>query len=254
MKLDVLKEARKVWNEISMEGTVDGSTLDTEIPRHQMEFYHVGKYYVYLLDIINAKFEYLSPDIAKVTGYSPADYDLEFHFSKVHPDDKPIILDFENAAVEFFRDIPNEKITKYKFTYDFRILNSSGQYIRLHQQVSTHRFNPAQNILITFGVHTDITHLKSDNTPTLSFIGLEGEPSYINVDVTKKYSAAKQVITKREREILLLLLAGHCSTEIADKLCISKFTVDTHRKHLLAKTNCKSSMEMAGKIIREGWV
>ena len=254
MKLDVLKEARKVWKEISMEGVVEGSDLDTEMPRHLLEFFHIGKYYIYLFDVMNARFSFISPEISSVTGYNADEYDLEFHFSKVHPEDLPIILDFENAAVNFFKDIPNEKITKYKFSYDFRIMHADGHYIRLHQQVSTHRFNPAQRLLITFCVHTDITDLKKDSRPILSFVGLDGEPSYINVDVTKKYSGAKQMITRREREILQLLLAGHQSSEIAQMLHISKFTVDTHRKHLLAKTNCKSSMELAAKIVREGWV
>ncbi len=254
VKFDVLKEAKKVWKEISMQGTVEGSELDAPMPKHLLDFFHIGNYYIYLFDVLNARFEYISPDLERVSGYRPEQYDLEFHFSKVHPEDLPVILDFENAAVEFFRALPNEKITKYKFSYDFRIRHASGHYIRIHQQVSTHRFDPSQNILITFCVHTDITTLKKDNTPSLSFIGLDGEPSYINVDVTKKYSAQKQVITRREREILQLLLAGHQSAGIAGLLNISKLTVDTHRKHLLAKTNCKSSMEMAAKIVREGWL
>ncbi|RYZ61979.1 MAG: LuxR family transcriptional regulator [Chitinophagaceae bacterium] len=73
--------------------------------------------------------------------------------------------------------------------------------------------------------------------PTLSFIGLHGESSYINFDSTKKYSAARNVFPRRESEILALLLLGHQSAEIADKLFISKHTVDTHRKKLLSKTN-----------------
>jgi DNA-binding CsgD family transcriptional regulator len=41
--------------------------------------------------------------------------------------------------------------------------------------------------------------------------------------------------TRREEEIIKFLNAGFSSQEIADKLFISKNTVDTHRRNLLRK-------------------
>jgi DNA-binding NarL/FixJ family response regulator len=43
------------------------------------------------------------------------------------------------------------------------------------------------------------------------------------------------VITRREKEVLLLITEGLTNAEIAEKLFISVTTVDTHRKNLLAK-------------------
>ena len=43
------------------------------------------------------------------------------------------------------------------------------------------------------------------------------------------------VITRREKEVLLLIAEGMTNNEIAEKLFISSTTVDTHRKNLLAK-------------------
>lgn len=48
-------------------------------------------------------------------------------------------------------------------------------------------------------------------------------------------------ITKREREILSLIVEGLTSQEIADKLYISPRTVDTHRFNLMQKLDIKNT-------------
>jgi DNA-binding CsgD family transcriptional regulator len=44
------------------------------------------------------------------------------------------------------------------------------------------------------------------------------------------------------------------SKQIATELSISPFTVETHRKNLLAKTETSSTGQLIAKAIREGWV
>lgn len=48
------------------------------------------------------------------------------------------------------------------------------------------------------------------------------------------------VITRREKEVLLLITEGLTNAEIADKLFISVTTVDTHRKNLLSKFEARN--------------
>lgn len=48
------------------------------------------------------------------------------------------------------------------------------------------------------------------------------------------------VLTRREKEILVLIAEGMTNNEIAQKLFISVSTVDTHRKNLLAKFEAKN--------------
>ena len=49
------------------------------------------------------------------------------------------------------------------------------------------------------------------------------------------------IITRREKEVLLLIAEGLTNVEIAEKLFISTTTVDTHRKNLLAKFEAKNT-------------
>lgn len=47
------------------------------------------------------------------------------------------------------------------------------------------------------------------------------------------------IISDREKDILRLIQQGFDSPEIADKLCLSLFTIHTHRKNMLARTGMK---------------
>ncbi|WP_433863796.1 response regulator [Sphingobacterium thalpophilum] len=48
-------------------------------------------------------------------------------------------------------------------------------------------------------------------------------------------------ISERELMVLELIAAGHTNAEIADKIFLSKRTVEGHRQHLLEKTNTKNT-------------
>jgi len=52
------------------------------------------------------------------------------------------------------------------------------------------------------------------------------------------------VITRREKEVLLLIADGLTNTEIAKQLFLSTTTVDTHRKNLLAKFDVKNTASL----------
>ena len=57
-------------------------------------------------------------------------------------------------------------------------------------------------------------------------------------------SVQQPVLSRREKEILELIAEGYTNPQIAEKLFISQFTVDTHRKNLLAKLNVKNTASL----------
>lgn len=59
---------------------------------------------------------------------------------------------------------------------------------------------------------------------------------------------AGKPLSKREREVLDLLLAGKTSREIAEKLGISIRTAEAHRKNIYSKTGVRSQAELARKL------
>lgn len=63
-----------------------------------------------------------------------------------------------------------------------------------------------------------------------------------------------QNITSRELEILQLIALGMTSQDISQKLFISKNTVETHRKNLLAKLNVKNTASLLKFAYKKGLV
>lgn len=63
----------------------------------------------------------------------------------------------------------------------------------------------------------------------------------------KKNLEEELLITKREKEILTLLLAGKGNKEIADTLDISKRTAEVHRFNLMKKLKVKNLIELSNK-------
>lgn len=51
-------------------------------------------------------------------------------------------------------------------------------------------------------------------------------------------------LTRREIEVLQLIAEGFTNTEMSEKLFVSTTTIDTHRKHLLAKFNAKNTASL----------
>ncbi|HEX9152988.1 MAG TPA: response regulator transcription factor [Flavobacterium sp.] len=68
-----------------------------------------------------------------------------------------------------------------------------------------------------------------------------------NVMETKQIVDEELLITKREKEILKLLLSGKGNKEIAEALDISKRTAEVHRFNLMKKLKVKNLMELSNK-------
>ncbi|MCD0471629.1 response regulator transcription factor [Flavobacterium sp. JAS] len=63
----------------------------------------------------------------------------------------------------------------------------------------------------------------------------------------KQNLSEEMMITKREKEILTLLLSGKGNKEIAEALEISKRTAEVHRFNLMKKLKVKNLMELSNK-------
>lgn len=58
----------------------------------------------------------------------------------------------------------------------------------------------------------------------------------------------------RELQVLRLVMADQCNEEIADHLCVSVRTVESHRRTLLHKAGTRTLVGLVVRAVREGWV
>ena len=66
--------------------------------------------------------------------------------------------------------------------------------------------------------------------------------------------ALVEPFSPRELQVLRLVVADHCNEEIADHLCLSVRTVESHRRTLLHKAGTRTLVGLAVRAVREGWV
>jgi two-component system, NarL family, response regulator NreC len=76
--------------------------------------------------------------------------------------------------------------------------------------------------------------------------------SYVGRQQKKQRTQRLDLLTPRELEVLTLLAYGHTNAEIADKLCISERTVETHRTNIMAKMEFKSRADLVRFAIDNG--
>jgi DNA-binding CsgD family transcriptional regulator len=251
MDLKVENELRKIWDRIPQSPGMKDESFDLEFHKRLLDIFQVGPYYYFILNVRKSVIEVMSEKITEVLGY-PHYLDFNFFINLIHPEDQPNLLNFENATESFFKSLPPDKLFKYKVQYDFRIRKNTGQYIRVLNQMVV--ISHTEDSVCTFVVNTDISHLKHEDTPRMSFIGLEGEPSYYNIDFQNIFKPTPQVFTRREKDILKAMASGLTSHEISDALNISKLTVDSHRKNILRKTNARSAGEVIRIAYDNGWI
>lgn len=77
-------------------------------------------------------------------------------------------------------------------------------------------------------------------------------------DVVNMYRNEKkspfQELTRREKEILQLVVKGFTSKKMAEHLHLSQRTIDHHRSNLLRKFNRKNSVDLVNYAVRNGFI
>lgn len=248
------KEINKIFtgfaNNLNAPGVLN---LELDFYKKLWNFFLAGDSYYFIFNYHTLQCDFISKEAEAIHDCKLSELDLVALTKQIHPADYPYFLSIGRNIEKFFLEIPIQRILKYKSRFDVRYPKKSG-YMRILYQGIMIEYNEQGRPLRSLGVHTDISYLKKEGRPTLSFLGMDGEPSYINVELENNFYNSKDDFTTREKDILKLLIEGKLSKEISDILCISKQTVDTHRKNMLHKKQLSNTTELVGKAITYGWI
>lgn len=72
-------------------------------------------------------------------------------------------------------------------------------------------------------------------------IFFSGEAGEALQEYQKSSRTDMPVLSNKEKEILALIAEGYTNPQIAEKIFLSQFTINSHRKNLLAKLNVKNT-------------
>lgn len=211
-----------------------------------------GPFYYYIIDFFDMSLSNISPNIYDVHGLKPENVRLDHILETIHPDDMEFVIQAEAHITKFFHEIiGKEKLLNYKMNYSFRSRNQNGEYKLLNHQALLLSLDENGNSGKSLNIHTQIDHLSNHNTYKISLIGLNGEPSYMNISLDDN-GKNKIEFSKREIDIIRLISDGKNNEQIGRELTISPLTVKKHRSNILDKTECSNTAQLIKNCIQQG--
>jgi DNA-binding CsgD family transcriptional regulator len=137
---------------------------------------------------------------------------------------------------KFMKAIPmNERINVKIFYCGLKLKNRWGRILRLFVQTNPLETDEESEAVRTLSLCHDIApYLKNNDWWIRYSYGEKPQKVKYHHSVGNK-SFDHDILSEREIEILKLIAEGYESKEIADKLFLSKVTIDTHRRNMIER-------------------
>lgn len=198
-------------------------------------------------DYRNLNLAFFTGNVEKLTGYPESMFrkkGMETSFAMIHPDDRPELFRFQKIVFENFHQLSLSERHTFEFSYTTRwVHRTTGEISWMMGRVRPYLIDEAGNFAMDLHIIVQLfTPLKSD--------GYDWNYSFTKDDktrifVSKNTPVNREVsLTKKEKEIVKLILDGKESKEVSSSLNISLNTVGTHRKNILRKLGAKNVGEM----------
>lgn len=211
-----------------------------------------GPFYFYIMDFFDMSLSHISPAIYEIHGFDPETVSFNDILGAIHPDDIDFVAKAEAFSTNFFyKKIGYEKLLNYKISYSFRFRLENGEYVLFNHQSLMLSMDDNGGLGKSLNIHTRIDHLSNLNTYKMSIIGLNGEPSFMNLSLDDECQDVNE-FSKREIVIIKLISNGLSNAEIAEKLFISALTVKKHRNNIMAKSDSKNTAQLIKNCILQG--
>ena len=207
-------------------------------------------------------YEYVSENLRTELGYDPESFlgekGAEYMLRIFDENQIPLLVKITeetlqylsaNATYETGRDFRHTSCMKFKNIYNEFIWFMVDKSMI---QVDQNGF-PIRALLTC----TNINAFKKDETLYYNILKKDMNNVYQSVwqgYIYEKKEKLEEELTKREIEIVQLIAEGFTNAQIGEKLFISLATVQTHRKNILKKTQCKGTAELTRLAFSRGMI
>ncbi len=199
----------------------------------------------------NPKGIFLARNTERFLPYRDDELTIERIIAHISSLDADFVAKAIKAIYDWFRinKLPDLDVI---FAIEHRMIDKNKE--TLFVQRNTRILDVDENLLPAMAVSI-ITNMsaivKCDFTPRASLFNSRTGEQYFYIEAVNNVHTW---ISKREQEVLELLCNGLSSKQIAEKLFISKHTVDGHRRMLLEKTKISSTPELVSYAHKNKWV
>lgn len=250
LMLQEIQNLYNVWNPNRI--AKDNTSYQISFDELTNSIISTGPFYFYIIDFFDMTLSHISPAIAEIHGFETKTISFNDILAAMHPDDMDFVTKAEAIATDFFYNkVGYEKMLNYKVSYSFRFRVQNGEYVLFNHQSLMLSLDDNGGLGKSLNIHTRIDHLSNLNTYKISLIGLNGEPSFMNLNPDKE-NQDLIAFSKREIDIIKLISNGLCNAEIAERLFISALTVKKHRSNILAKSDTKNTAQLIKNCILQG--
>lgn len=222
------------WNELFQN---QSSKVNEQVDPHQPEL--IDSYF-FIYDCIQNEIAFVNNAFKTLTGYDDKTFNLDKLIKIIHPDDLDYFFKCEERDLEFTNNLSFNQHFQYLFSYTYRIIAANGTVMTIQQHCQAIEVTNQGHLSKTLVTHKRIEdYTERPANDHKAFDKARG----IYIDSENCYG-----LSKREVEILTLIKEGLNSQEISSQLNISKYTIDTHRKNILNKTNSTNFIELIHKL------
>ncbi|MDB5255439.1 MAG: hypothetical protein JWM14_134 [Chitinophagaceae bacterium] len=259
---ELRKLISKVVDQTYYDSEEDWQTVEQLIQRDEFKFLlgHLGGI-AYIFNYKTGLYEYMSSNVQSELGYKPQQFMGEpgAHFiytliaeEQVAPFTGAIMQDIliylsTHSTPETGRD--------YRFTCSLKLKNIANEYkwfiIDTNIIQADKKGFPVRSLVTCTNIHA----YKKDDTLHYTVLKKDQDGIYQTVhqgDANKNQEVNE--LSSRETEIMKLIVNGYKSKQIAEKLFISPYTVLTHRRNILQKTQCKGTAQLTKFAFVKGFI
>ena len=207
------------------------------------EFSQISQSCIFTVDVFKKRYDFASDNFSHILGYNPEWIRTirnqgDLLEERIHPEDRSQLVEYQIEHGQFIYSLPPEERNDFRQIFQIRILNAKQHYVNVisHQQVLEKDNNGKAWIIM------GVMDISPDQTPSERVKRTVVNRKTGEILIPSLISTGQQ-LTNREKEILLLIRQGFLSKEIAYKLNLSIYTVNNHRKNILAKLGANNIIE-----------
>ena len=195
---------------------------------------------------------FISESVYDYSGFYPENFyaqGIELEMQCLRPKELSKVLTLQKMTHDLLKEVPMscKKTALLTYCTPIRHRNREIEHLMLCK-LKPLLMSEDGSLILDLVQWTDLSALQINKTFDWCFTYTDAKGKKIHVRDHTPIDHYLTLLSSAEERILRELKNGKDSKAIAKSLALSKHTVDTHRRNILKKTNCKSTLELIRKL------
>jgi len=205
--------------------------------------------FFYIADLIRINVLYSSKRSREMLGIEPAEVSPYHFMEATHPDDIQRLNIGRTKLIKMAQDLFIAEKGTALFSTNFKVRNPAGSYSCLLVQCYLYCTLIPYKTVFFLKIHTNVDWCKKIKHGYHYYLG--NDMSYFR-HPDEELMNTGNVFSEREFEIIKLIASGLSTCQLAEKLFLSPYTINTHRRNILKKTGKATISDLIYDLMERG--